>query len=158
MSSINLKDKNTILTGISLALAAAIAAVVVVWALRGRQPHPTTAGVTKVSENHYAIDKAYLSLQLENLNALLQSARAVPYLSGGTLVGFRLEAIEPDSFFLKLGLQEGDIATGINQVEFTNPGQGLIAFQQLRGATNVDLRLLRQNKPLTIHYDIIEPR
>lgn len=113
-------------------------------------------GITPVSESEFAVKKDFLDKQLLNLNEILQTARAVPYVEPGTgkFKGFLIQSIDASSPFAQLGIRQGDILTGVNDIVLDNAGKGLEAFQRLRGAPTVDLRVIRGGQETSMSYKV----
>lgn len=115
-----------------------------------------TEGITPVSENQFVVNQSFLEKNLLNLNEILQTARAVPYVdpSTGKFKGFLIQSMDPSSPFKKLGVNQGDILTAVNDIVLDNAGQGLVAFQRLRNSPKVSLQVLRGGQPHSMSYDI----
>jgi general secretion pathway protein C len=113
-------------------------------------------GITPVSENQFLVDQNFLEKNLLNLNEILQTARAVPYLEPGTgkFKGFLVQSIENTSPFAKLGVKQGDILTGVNDVVFDNAGKSLEAFQKFRNSPKISLEIIRGGQKTTKVYDV----
>jgi general secretion pathway protein C len=113
-------------------------------------------GVTAKSETEYEIKASVLEKSLANLSQILQTARAVPYIEKetGKFRGFLVQSIEPDSPFAALGVKQGDVLTGVNDILLDNPGKGLEAFQRLRNATEVKLDVIRNGSKKTMSYQL----
>lgn len=113
-------------------------------------------GVTAKSETEYEIKSSVLEKSLANLPQILQTARAVPYIEKetGKFRGFLVQSIEPDSPFAALGVKQGDVLTGVNDIVLDNPGKGLEAFQRLRNATEVKLDVIRNGSKKTMSYQL----
>ncbi|MSP18030.1 MAG: PDZ domain-containing protein [Bdellovibrionales bacterium] len=114
----------------------------------------TTAGITKVSETNYALNQSYLDDQLKDINNVLQTAKAVPYTIDNKMKGFLIQNIEPDSPFASLGLAQGDILMSANDVVFDNLGKGVEAFQILRNAKRINLKVLRAGQEVPLSYEV----
>jgi type II secretory pathway component PulC len=115
-----------------------------------------TDGITPVSENQFVVNQAFLEKNLLNLNEILQTARATPYVdpSSGKFRGFLIQSIDPNSPFRKLGVNQGDVLTAVNDIVLDNAGKGLEAFQKLRNSPKVSLQVLRGGQPYSMSYDI----
>ncbi len=113
-------------------------------------------GIQPVSDTEYAVKKDFLDKQLLNLNEILQTARAVPYIDQGTgkFRGFLIQSIDSNSPFSQLGIRQGDILTGVNDIVLDNAGKGLEAFQRLRSAPSVDLRVIRGGQETSLNYKV----
>jgi general secretion pathway protein C len=115
-----------------------------------------TEGITPVSENQFVVNQSFLEKNLLNLNEILQTARAIPYVdpSSGKFKGFLIQSIDPSSPFKKLGVNQGDVLTAVNDIVLDNAGKGLEAFQKLRNSPKVSLQVLRGGQPVSMSYDI----
>ncbi|MBY0372119.1 hypothetical protein K2X33_15665 [bacterium] len=113
-------------------------------------------GITPVSENQFQVNQGFLEKNLLNLNEILQTARAVPYIEPGTgkFRGFLIQSMDPSSPFSKLGIRQGDVLTAVNDIVLDNMGKGLEAFQQTRGAPRISLQMLRGGQPTNMTYDV----
>ena len=113
-------------------------------------------GITPVSENEYVVKQNFLEKNLLNLNEILQTARAVPYVEPGSgkFRGFLVQSIDPGSPFAQLGIRQGDILTGVNDIVLDNAGKGLEAFQRLRNSNKISLEVIRGGSKQTVSYDV----
>jgi len=111
-------------------------------------------GIVKVTPNQWVLDRQEITVALDNLPQLLTKARVVPNFTGGKPDGFRIFSIVSDSFFSKIGLQNGDVLQRINGVEVKDPENFMKVFQQLKGETSVTLDLVRNNQKQTFAYEI----
>ncbi|HXC61715.1 MAG TPA: type II secretion system protein GspC, partial [Nitrospiria bacterium] len=60
----------------------------------------------------------------------------------------------PQSFYEKIGLQNGDVLQQVNGVEIKDPQSFLAVFQQLKEENNFSLDLMRNSSKETFQYDI----
>lgn len=113
-------------------------------------------GITPVSETSFVVNRRFLDEKLSNLNQILQTARAVPYLEPGTnkFKGFLVQSIDPDSPFASLGIRQGDVLSGVNDMPLDNPGKGLEAFNKLRSSPRVSLKVIRGGQEYEFSYDV----
>lgn len=116
----------------------------------------SSGGINVVSDNEYKVKRSFLDEKLLNLNEVLQTARAIPYMEPGTgkMKGFLIQAIDPNSPFAELGFRPGDILTNINNINMDNAGKGLEAFQALRNTSEINLTVLRGGTPKSIKYQV----
>lgn len=113
-------------------------------------------GIRPVSENQYEVDKSFLNDKMLNLNEILQTARAVPYIEPGSgkFRGFLVQSIDRDSPFSQLGIRQGDVLTQVNQIPLNDAGKGLTAFQELRNSNQISLKVLRGGRETTLDYNV----
>lgn len=115
-----------------------------------------TEGIQPVSDNEFVVKQGFLEKNLLNLNEILQTARAVPYIEPGSgkFKGFLIQSIDANSPFAQLGIKQGDILTGVNDIVLDNAGKGLEAFQRLRNSPKVALKVIRGGEERTVSYDV----
>lgn len=111
-------------------------------------------GINRLGESSYAVKQNYLEQQLKDINNVLQTAKAVPYTMDNKMKGFLIQSIEPDSPFASLGLAQGDVLLSANDVIFDNLGKGVEAFQVLRNARRIDLKVLRGGQEIPFSYEV----
>lgn len=116
----------------------------------------STTGIKPISETTFEVKKSFLDEKLLNLNEILQTARAVPYVDPGSgqFKGFLVQTVDPDSPFAELGIRQGDILTGVNDIKLDSAGRGLEAFQRLRNATKITLQIIRGGQSTTLDYTL----
>ena len=103
----------------------------------------------------FILDKQEVAGALENLPQLLTKARVVPHLTPeGKNEGFRIVSIQPDSFYQRIGLQNGDVLQQINGIEVKDPETFMKVFNQLKNETSISLDLVRNNKKESFSYEI----
>jgi general secretion pathway protein C len=85
-------------------------------------------GIEKVAENQFNVSRSEVDNALKDLNKVLTEARAVPNFENGVANGYKLFQIVPGSIYDKLGLQNGDVISGLNGTPINDPGK---AFEML---------------------------
>jgi type II secretion system protein C len=113
-------------------------------------------GIVPVNDRNYMVKKSFLDSNLTNLQGILQTARAVPYIEPGSgkFMGFLVQSVDPGSPFSQLGIHQGDILTNVNDITLDNAGKGLEAFQRLRNSPDVVLGIIRGGEKTTINFSI----
>ena len=112
------------------------------------------AGIKKIDDNNYEIDKSLVEKVLLNPMAVAKGARVVPSMKNGKPDGFKLYAIRPSSAFARLGLANGDTLQSINGFELTSADKALEVYTKLREATSLEVEVTRRGKPVTLKYSI----
>jgi general secretion pathway protein C len=123
---------------------------------RGPSPVPPdiAAKIQRVSESEFNIDRSVVDKILENQAELMRSARIVPEQKDGKVVGIRLFGIRPDTLLGTLGLENGDRLETINGFDMGSPEKALEAYARLRTAGNLNVKVNRRGKPLSIDFNI----
>ncbi|HEY0250926.1 MAG TPA: type II secretion system protein GspC [Kofleriaceae bacterium] len=112
------------------------------------------AGVKKIDDNHYEIDKSLIDKAIADPMSLAKGARVVPAVKDGKPDGFKLYAIRPSSVFSKLGLQNGDTLQSVNNFDLTSAQSALEAFTKLQSASTLQLTVTRRGKQEQLTYSI----
>ena len=110
--------------------------------------------VREVSPNEYEIPREQFEEMTSNLGPLLTQARVVPNFQDGAIDGYKIFAIQPDSVYTQIGLQNGDVIRNINGVEIDSPERALQLFQTLRTERNFSIDLARDDEPMTFNYNL----
>lgn len=105
--------------------------------------------ITKIGENHYEVDKSGVEIIMQHYAKLAGSIRA-----RGTKEGMRLSGIKPDSVLGEIGMQNGDLLSGINGFDMSDPEKAVDAYAKLRKAGTLDMTMMRDGSPVTIKIQI----
>lgn len=90
------------------------------------------------------VDGPYVESELgAGFGKIINAARFVPNLTDSQMNGFKIFAIDPSSLFSKVGLQNGDIITQVNDVSLKNPDQGFALYEAFRNEREVRISVLR---------------
>ncbi len=119
-----------------------------------KTPSGNGDGIRQVSKDRYVLDRREVNEATENLPKLLTKARIVPNFTDGSPDGFRIFAINKDSLYAKIGLQNGDVVHRVNDIEVKDPQNFLQVFQQLKDESNIRVDLVRNNQKETFSYEI----
>ena len=110
--------------------------------------------VLKSNEVHRP-DIKFNRLQTENafkeVNNLMSQANIKPYFEKGKIGGIILTRIKPDSLFHEMGLENGDIITGVDGENIESVENIQEFYKSLKASPDVQLQIKRKGK----HKDII---
>jgi general secretion pathway protein C len=121
----------------------------------GDAPSPRgLPGGAGMSDNAGALLGEYRDQAMENPQALLDLARAVPFSDANGFAGFRLFPGNKPGLFAQLGLQPGDLIKEVNGVVLDSPVRGAEAMQQLRESGQLALRIERGGQEINLAVDI----
>jgi len=112
------------------------------------------AGVKKVGDNAFEIDRALVDKVLSNPAAVARGARIVPSVKNGQPDGFKLYAIRPSSVYAKIGLMNGDTLHAVNGFELNSMDKALEVYTKVRESNNLSVSVTRRGKPLNLTYSI----
>ena len=111
-------------------------------------------GVVKTGPDSYAVDRAMLDAQLEDLGKLTGQARVIPHYRDGKPQGFKVVGVRPGSLYSHLGVRSGDVIKAVNDDEINSPNKALELFDKLKTSNNVTVTVERRGKPVNLDYTI----
>ena len=111
-------------------------------------------GIEKVSDTRFNIQRSLVDKVLANQGSLMKTARVIPHEENGRVAGVKLYGIRRNSLLGRLGVRNGDMLRTINGFDMTSPDSALEAYTRLRTADGLTLAIKRQNKDMTIEYNI----
>lgn len=117
-------------------------------------PDDIASKIQKVSDTEFNVDRSVVDKILENQAQLMRSARIVPEQKNGKVVGIRMFGIRPDTLLGTLGMKNGDRLEAINGFNMSSPEKALEAYARLRTASNLNVKINRRGKPMTIDFHI----
>ena len=120
----------------------------------GLSDQELTDGIEKLSDTKFNIQRGLVDKVLANQGSLMKSARVIPHEENGRVVGVKLYGIRRNSLLGRLGVRNGDMLRTINGFDMTSPDTALEAYSRLRSADKLTLAVKRQNKEITIDYNI----
>ena len=83
----------------------------------------------------------------------MKFARSTPVKDdNGKVIGQRLLGIRPDTVLAQLGIENGDVLTGINGFDMNDPTKMLEAYTRLTTAPDVSVSVQRGGKPVNVQY------
>ena len=86
---------------------------------------------------------------------VLEDGRLVPFDKDGKMTGFKIIGVRPKSIWRRIGLNNGDVITGVNDISMAQPDQGFALYQALQESGEIRLRILKSSKlPRTINVEI----
>ena len=103
-----------------------------------------------------SVKRKELAYYAKNFDAIWQNIKIQEVMDGKKLKGFEVGWIKKDSIFAKLGLQEGDIITGINGKPFNSVAEAFKLYQNLGKIDNLTIEIKRNNQERQLDYAIYE--
>ena len=109
---------------------------------------------TAANRRNMGLSREVVNNAMANFSTLLSQARILPHFTNGKADGFLVTDIAAGSLYQSLGLQNGDILSGVNGKPITSMEQAMNMYRQLQKAPSVDVSVIRGGQTLTFHYDI----
>jgi len=106
------------------------------------------------NRRNMGLSRQVVNNAMANFSTLLSQARILPHFTNGKADGFLVTDIAAGSLYQNLGLQNGDILSGVNGKPVTSMEQAMNMYRQLQKAPSVDVTVMRGGQRLTYHYNI----
>jgi general secretion pathway protein C len=120
----------------------------------GGAPVPMQPGGVRLEGDKAIVARARVDATLGDLNQVVQQARMVPNFKDGAVDGFKVFAIQPNSIFQQLGLQNGDVIQRINGNEINSVEKAIPMLQLARNESTVTIDLIRGGAKKTLTIEI----
>jgi len=91
---------------------------------------------------------------MQDVNQLLTQVNIRPHFDRGQPDGLMLSRIKPNSLFMRMGLRNGDVISGVNDQNLESVDDALTFYESLRSSENVTVRLKRGGRERKIEYTI----
>ena len=91
---------------------------------------------------------------VQNINELMRQIKIRPHFLDGKPDGLAVAGIQPNSIFRKMGLQNGDIITGVNGKKIESVDDALTLYQNIKVNDTVTVQLKRRGNKEVISYQI----
>ena len=105
----------------------------------------------------YRHDIKFNQLQRENafkkVNNIMRQANIKPYFEKGKIGGIILTGIKPDSLFHEMGLENGDIITGVDGENIESVDNIQEFYKALKASPDVQLQIKRKGKHKNIIWE-----
>ncbi len=103
----------------------------------------------KITLRRAQIDKA-----LQDVNQLLGDVSIRPHFQDGQPDGLMLSRVKPNSLFMRMGLRNGDVISGVNGQELQSVDDAMSFYEKLKESDQVTVNLKRGGRQRTIQYTI----
>ncbi|MFQ5586847.1 MAG: hypothetical protein ACE5GF_08515 [Thermodesulfobacteriota bacterium] len=108
----------------------------------------------RVSANEWVIDRRAVMKALEDMSQVLTDARITPRMVKGKVEGFLVTEIKPRGIFNAIGLKNGDVLMRVNNYDIVSPERAMQVLSGLKGASKVDIDLIRGGERMSFHYQM----
>ena len=111
-----------------------------------RRSRPRTQKIT--------LRRAQIDEAMQDMNQLLSSVNIRPHFRDGQPDGLMLSRVKPNSIFMRMGLRNGDVISGVNGQELQSVDDVMSFYERLKDSDQVTVNLKRGGRDRTIQYTI----
>jgi len=122
--------------------------------LAGRRIPARSAGQMPVSVQKITLRRNQIDSAIQDVSQLMNQVNIRPHFYQGQPDGMMLSRIKPNSIFMRMGLRNGDVITGVNGRDIATVDDALGFYENLKTADNVNLSIKRGGRQRSIEYSI----
>jgi len=111
-------------------------------------------GAQESAKSTYVLSREVVRESLDNLPALMTTARAELYFKEGKSEGFQLSQIQQGSLLKSVGFQDGDVIRSVNGQDIRSLEDAIEIYRNFGDSDSFTIGILRGEKPRTLHVKI----
>jgi general secretion pathway protein C len=123
-------------------------------AIAGRPVPGQSVGQPPVRTQRITLRRNQIDSAVQDVAQLMNQVNIRPHFTQGQPDGMMFSRIRPNSIFMRMGLRNGDIITGVNGRAISTVDDALGFYEGLKSAENVTVDIKRGGRPRTIEYTI----
>jgi len=108
---------------------------------------------SKSPENVFRVNRKQV-IDLISSGKIFYQMAVIPYYKNGKIIGFKVNGVRKNSFVYKMGIRKGDIILSVNDYPIRSMEEGFAAFERLKRASEINIKVLRQGREVTLSYII----
>ena len=112
--------------------------------------HPSPGGAPRPR----TLPRALIERAAGDPDGLMDGAAMAPGMDGDTVIGIQLKTIQPSSILRRMGLQNGDIVTAVNDSAVIGVEDVLRFAEELADSETASIQIKRRDRNETITYTI----
>lgn len=107
-----------------------------------------------IKNNGAIVNREYLNSYLTNMEKIWNNISIKEIQNGNKIDGFKIESINKDSAFAKLGLKEGDIIKSVNNSVLESYADAFKVYNNMENTKYLNMEILRNNEIVELNYEI----
>lgn len=115
---------------------------------------PSRPSKMPVRTQRITLRRGQVEEAMQDVTQLMSQVNIRPHFYRGQPDGLMLSRIRPNSLFMRMGLRNGDVITGVNGRSIESVDDAMGFYQSLRSSENVTLELKRGGRERKIEYSI----
>lgn len=107
-----------------------------------------------VKNNGAVVSRDYLNSYITNLDKIWNNITISEVKNEDRIDGFKIDKVNKDSAFSKLGLKEGDVIKTVNNIQMNSHAEALKVFSEMNNIKNLNIQVLRNNELVEMNYEV----
>jgi type II secretion system protein C len=108
----------------------------------------------KAKDNGAVINRNYLNSYTTDMEKIWKNITISEVKNANKTEGFKIEKINKDSVFAKIGLKEGDIIKSINNTPLSSPSEAFKVYGNIGNIKYLNIEISRNNEIMEMSYEI----
>ena len=108
----------------------------------------------KAKDNGAVINRSYLNSYTTDMEKIWKNITISEVKNANKTEGFKIEKINKDSVFAKIGLKEGDIIKSINNTPLSSPSEAFKVYGNIGNIKYLNIEISRNNEIMEMSYEI----
>lgn len=105
-------------------------------------------------ENGAVVKREYLNSYISNVEKIWSNISIQELKNGDKIEGFKIENINKDSVFEKLGLKKGDVIKSVNNNVLSSYAEAFKVYNNIENTKYLNIEILRNNEVVELNYEI----
>ena len=107
-----------------------------------------------IKNNGATVSRDYLNSYIKDIDKVWKNIEISELKNGDNLDGFKINNINKDSVFAKIGLKEGDIIKMVNNSVLSSYADALKVYGNMENTRYINMQVLRNNEVVELNYEI----
>lgn len=107
-----------------------------------------------VKDDSIVVNRDYLNSYINNVDKIWNNIAINEAKENGVIVGFKVDNINVNSAFAKLGLQKGDIIKSINNNQLNSYADAFRVYNNIGDTKFLNMEIIRNNETVELNYEI----
>ena len=107
-----------------------------------------------IKNNGATVSRDYLNSYIKDIDKIWKNIEISELKNGDKLDGFKINNINKDSVFAKIGLKEGDIIKMVNNSVLSSYADALKVYGNMENTRYINMQILRNNEVVELNYEI----
>ncbi|XXF80169.1 hypothetical protein P2318_10575 [Myxococcaceae bacterium GXIMD 01537] len=121
-----------------------------------RPPDGLGRSLKRLGPAEYSISADELGQVFAHLDGLGTQIRLVPNRDAQGFNGLKIRSLEPDSLWVRAGLESGDVVERINGKSLGDPETVAGLHETVKTANTITIELVRSQRPMTLTYRVVK--
>lgn len=107
-----------------------------------------------IKNNGATVSRDYLNSYIKDIDKIWKNIEISEIKNGDKLDGFKINNINKDSVFAKIGLKKGDIIKMVNNSVLSSYSDALKVYGNVENINYINMQILRNNEAMELNYEI----